>query len=62
LPINFVLLFFFFNTIKKNLKMSKYSNVTIEQIPQEKLDDAMAVRIAVFVHEQKYELETEYDG
>lgn len=54
--------FFWFFFITSSNKMSKYSNVTVEQIPKEKFEDAMTVRIAVFVDEQKYTLESEYDG
>ncbi|KAI9483735.1 MAG: acyl-CoA N-acyltransferase [Benjaminiella poitrasii] len=43
--------------------MMKYSNVTIEQLTDpEKVKDALEVRIAVFVHEQKYTLESELDS
>ncbi|KAI8988186.1 acyl-CoA N-acyltransferase [Mycotypha africana] len=41
----------------------KYTNLSIEQLTTpEQRKDAMEVRIAVFVDEQKYPLETEYDG
>lgn len=42
--------------------MSKFSNVSVEKLitPTEK-KDALNVRIAVFVYEQKYSMESELD-
>lgn len=43
-------------------KMSKYSNVSVKQLVHPGgIDDALKVRIAVFVDEQKYTLESELD-
>lgn len=42
--------------------MAKYSNVSIKQLVYPGgIDDALKVRIAVFVDEQKYSLESELD-
>lgn len=42
--------------------MSTYSNVSIEElITPEQIKDALKVRIAVFVDEQKYSVEDELD-
>lgn len=42
--------------------MAKYSNVSIKQLVYPGgIDDALKVRIAVFVDEQKYTLESELD-
>lgn len=42
--------------------MSTFSNVVVERLDTpEKRADALAVRIAVFVDEQKYTLESELD-
>ncbi|KAI8056523.1 acyl-CoA N-acyltransferase [Gilbertella persicaria] len=41
--------------------MSTYSNVMIKQLAPGKIQDALKVRIAVFVEEQKYAMEDEID-
>jgi hypothetical protein len=42
--------------------MSKYSNVSVEHLKSvEERGEAMKVRIAVFVDEQKYSVESELD-
>lgn len=46
----------------KEQKMTSYSNVSVVQLTTiEKRADALKVRIAVFVDEQKYSLEDELD-
>lgn len=42
--------------------MSKYTNARVEQLDSTKIEDALKVRIAVFVDEQKYTMEDELDG